>query len=63
MIQPARRQAAMPIKPGTPPDMVAMKVVLVDCLIYRGLPRSRRRHTAPSSDRDLSATNRMKKAQ
>jgi hypothetical protein len=40
MIQPARRQAAMPIKPGTPPDMVAMKVVLVDCLIYRGLPRS-----------------------
>jgi hypothetical protein len=40
-----------------------MKVVLVDCLIYRGLPRSRRRHAAPSPDRDLSATTRMKRAQ
>jgi hypothetical protein len=42
---------------------VTMKVVLVDCLIYRGLPRYRQRHAAPSPDRDEPTTIRMKKAQ
>ena len=37
-----------------------MKVVLVDCLIYRGLRCSQRRHAAPS-DRDQSATIRIKR--
>jgi hypothetical protein len=32
-------------------------------VIYRGLPRSPRRHAAPSSDRDQPATTGMKKAQ
>jgi hypothetical protein len=41
---------------------VAMKVVLVDCLIYRGLPRSQRRHAAPSPEHDQSVTTRMKRA-
>jgi hypothetical protein len=42
---------------------MAMKVVLVDCIIYRGLPRYRRRHAAPSPDRDEPITIRMKRAQ
>jgi hypothetical protein len=40
-----------------------MKVVLVDCLIYRGLLRCQRRHAAASPDRDEPLTTRMKKAQ
>jgi hypothetical protein len=39
-----------------------MKVVLVDCLIYRGLLRCQRRHAAASPDRDEPLTTRMKKA-
>jgi hypothetical protein len=31
---------------------VVMRQILVDCLIYQGLPRSRRRHAAVPSDRD-----------
>ena len=41
---------------------LTVSVVLVDCLIYRGLRCSLRRHAAPSSDRDPSATTRVKKA-
>src|ERR1700678_2360844 len=41
---------------------LVVSVVLVDCLIYRGLRCSLRRHAAPSPDRDQSATTRMKKA-
>jgi hypothetical protein len=41
---------------------VAMKVVLVDCLIYQGLLLSRRRHAATSPDRDEPTTIGMKKA-
>jgi hypothetical protein len=37
-----------------------MKVVLVDCLIYRGLPRYRQRHAVMQSDRDEPVAARMK---
>jgi hypothetical protein len=40
---------------------VAMKVVLVDCLIYRGLLRHPRRHAAASPDRDEPIAIRMKR--
>jgi hypothetical protein len=43
--------------------LAAMKVVLVDCLIYRGLPRCQRCHAAASPDRDEPITTRMKRAQ
>lgn len=39
-----------------------MKVVLVDCLIYQGLPWSQRQHAATSPERDRATTTRMKKA-
>jgi hypothetical protein len=42
---------------------VAMKVVLVDCLIYRGLLRHPRRHAAASPDRDEPIAIRMKRVQ
>jgi hypothetical protein len=38
-----------------------MKLVLVDCFTYRGLPASRRRHAAPLSDRDELITTGMKR--
>jgi hypothetical protein len=40
----------------------ALKVVLVDCLIYQGLRCYRPRHAATRSDRDEPATTRMKRA-
>ena len=40
-----------------------MKVVLVDCLIHRGLLRYQQRHTAASPDRDGPITISMKMAQ
>jgi hypothetical protein len=39
-----------------------VRVVLVDQLIYQGLPASHRRQAAPSLERDMPATIRMKKA-
>ena len=42
---------------------MAMKVVLVDCLIYQGLLRYQRRRAAGSPDRDEPITFRMKRAQ
>jgi hypothetical protein len=42
---------------------VAMKAVLVDCLIYQGLRCYRRRHAVMRSDRDEPFTARMKRAQ
>jgi hypothetical protein len=42
---------------------VAMKVVLVDCLIYQGLLCYQRRRAAASPDRDEPITTRMKRAQ
>ena len=41
---------------------MAMKVVLVDCLIHRGLLRYLRRHAAASPDRDEPIAIRMKRA-
>jgi hypothetical protein len=41
---------------------VAMKVVLVDCLIYQGLHCHQRRHAATRSDRNEPTTTRMKRA-
>src|SRR5690348_3106011 len=41
----------------------AVEWILVDCLIYQGLPDSQRRHAATQSDRDEPITRRMKKAQ
>jgi hypothetical protein len=43
--------------------LVAMKVVLVDCLIYQGLLHCRRRPTTASPDRDEHITIRMKTAE
>jgi hypothetical protein len=37
--------------------------ILVDCLIYQGLPGSQRRHAVMQSDRDEPITSRMKLAQ
>jgi hypothetical protein len=42
--------------------LVAMKVVLVDCLIYQGLLRDQQRHADASPEGDEPATIRMKKA-
>jgi hypothetical protein len=48
----------------TPEPPAAMKAVLVvDCLIYRGLLRYRGRHAAASPDRDEPIATRMKRAQ
>jgi hypothetical protein len=44
------------------PSRISMKVVLVDCLIYRGLLRHQRRHAAASPDCDEPITTRMKMA-
>jgi hypothetical protein len=40
-----------------------MEWILVDCLIYQGLPGSQHRRAAMQSDRDEPITSRMKLAQ